>query len=220
MTGFSFGWHGLRLEARCSGALWLPDQHWLVVSDLHLGKSERMARRGGALLPPYESVETLRRLHAEIAELDPRRVISLGDSFDDDAAARGTAPEIVTAIAALADGRDWLWITGNHDPDPRCDGLPGETADDLRVGAVTLRHQPIAEGPDISGHYHPVVRLAGMRRRAALVGARHIILPAFGAYTGGLEAEADTVTRWVPEGFAVACVHKALPIPLRGRLRA
>ena len=86
MTGFPFRWHGLVLEARCSGALWWPEGRWLIVADLHLGKSERMARRGGALLPPYEGRETLRRLAEEIAALDPACVVSLGDGFDDDAA--------------------------------------------------------------------------------------------------------------------------------------
>ena len=79
MTGFAFTWHGLRLEARCSGALWWPGERWLIVADLHLGKSERMARRGGALLPPYEAEDTLRRLRDETAALDPR-VASLCDA--------------------------------------------------------------------------------------------------------------------------------------------
>ena len=91
MTGFAFTWHGLRLEARCSGALWWPAERWLIVADLHLGKSERMARRGGALLPPYEGIETLRRLQAEAEALDPAVIVSLGDGFDDDAAAEAGA---------------------------------------------------------------------------------------------------------------------------------
>ena len=209
MTGFAFVWHGLALEARCSGALWWPEGRWLVVADLHLGKSERMARRGGALLPPYEGAETLRRLEAEAEALDPGVIVSLGDGFDDDAAAEGLDPDLARRLDALAQGRQMLWIAGNHDP--RAGGA-GET---LRMGPATLRHQPEGEGPDISGHFHPVVRLAGARRRALLIGPSHMILPAFGAYTGGLEAESEAIARWVPRGLAVACLHKALPIPLR-----
>lgn len=213
MTDFAFRWHGLSLVARCSGALWVPDRRWLIVADLHLGKSERIARRGGALLPPYESAETLRRLGEEIAALDPACVVSLGDGFDDDAAAGGLDAATLATLRQLAAGRDWIWIAGNHDPRVRAD-LPGRIADDISIGAVTLRHQPEGDGPDIAGHFHPVVRLAGARRRAALVGQHHMILPAFGQYTGGLTAESPAITRWVPGGFAVACLHRALPIPL------
>ncbi|MBB1491541.1 ligase-associated DNA damage response endonuclease PdeM [Paracoccus sp. MC1854] len=207
MTGFAFTWHGLQLEARCSGALWWPEERWLVVADLHLGKSERMARRGGALLPPYEGIETLRRLEAEAEALDPAVIVSLGDGFDDDAAAEGLNPAVEKAVAALGQGRRLLWIAGNHDPK-----TGGEA---LKMGRATLRHEPQGDGPDISGHFHPVVRLAGARRRALLVGPSHMILPAFGAYTGGLDAGSRVITRWVPQGFAVACLHKALPVPLR-----
>lgn len=207
MTGFAFTWHGLGLEARCSGALWWPEERWLIVADLHFGKSERMARRGGALLPPYEGLETLRRLEAEAEALDPEVIVSLGDGFDDDAAAEGLDPAVAEGIAALGQGRRFLWVAGNHDPD-------SGGAETLRMGAVTLRHEPQGEGPDISGHFHPVVRLAGARRRALLVGPSHMILPAFGAYTGGLDADSQAITRWVPRGFAVACLHRALPVPL------
>ena len=209
MTGFAFTWHGLALEARCSGALWWPEGRWLVVADLHLGKSERMARRGGALLPPYEGAETLRRLEAEAEALDPAVIVSLGDGFDDDAAAKGLDPQLAKRLARLGGGRALLWIAGNHDPN--VEGA-GET---LRMGPVTLRHQPEGDGPDISGHFHPVVRLAGARRRALLIGPAHMILPAFGQYTGGLDAGSEAIARWVPHGLAVACLHKALPVPLR-----
>jgi len=207
MTGFAFTWHGLSPEARCSGALWWPEERWLIVADLHFGKSERMARRGGALLPPYEGLETLRRLEAEVAALDPAVIVSLGDGFDDDAAAEGLDPRVAEGVAALGQARRVRWIAGNHDPQG------GDAA--LRMGSVTLRHQAQDDGPDISGHFHPVVRLAGARRRALLVGPSHMILPAFGHYTGGLDAESQAITRWVPRGFAVACLHKALPVPLR-----
>ncbi len=102
--------------ARPSGALWLPGARALIVSDLHLGKAERLARRGGPFLPPYEVAETLARLEAEIAALNPRHVACLGDSFDDPAAARRLDPADWRRLAALAAGRRWTWISGNHDP--------------------------------------------------------------------------------------------------------
>ena len=179
MTGFAFRWQGLLLEARRSGALWWPEGRWLVVADLHLGKAARMARRGGALLPPYEGAETLRRLRAEIAALDPACVVSLGDGFDDDRAAAEINAEVAAGIAELSAGRDWVWIAGNHDAAMQGE-LPGRRFDTLMMGAAVLRHQPAGEGPDIAGHFHPVVRLAGARRRAKLIGPGHLILPAFG----------------------------------------
>lgn len=215
MTGapFAFDWHGLRLHARPSGALHWPDGGWLVVADLHLGKSERLARRGGALLPPYEGLATLERLAAEIAATDARVVVSLGDGFDDDAAAQALDDPLCAGLARLMAGRDWWWLAGNHDPAAPCPRLGGRHAAELALRGVTLRHAA-ADGPDISGHYHPAVRLAGRRARAFLIGADHLILPAFGAYTGGLDAGDPALARLARGGLAVACLHRALPVPL------
>lgn len=218
MTGFAFAWQGQSLQMRCSGALWWPAGRWLVVADLHLGKSERMARRGGALLPPYETAETLRRLGDELDALDPAVVISLGDGFDDDRAAGALDADALCALDGMARARDWIWVAGNHDPAPTAP-LPGRMLDAVALGGITLRHEPQGAGPDISGHYHPVVRLAGARRRAALIGPQHLILPAFGRYTGGLDAADPALARWVAGGIAVACVHRALPLPLPAPVR-
>lgn len=215
MTGFSFQWHGLSLEARSSGALWWPEGGWLIVADLHLGKSERMARRGGALLPPYEGLATLERLGDEIAATDPKRVVSLGDGFDDDAAAAGLDAPVCAMLADLARGRDWLWLAGNHDPAAPCSHLPGRAGVEAQIGAAVLRHEARpGAGPDISGHFHPAVRLAGRRARAFLVGRDHLILPAFGAYTGGLDATEPALSRLTSGGIAIACLHRAVVLPL------
>ncbi|WP_134679446.1 ligase-associated DNA damage response endonuclease PdeM [Paracoccus ravus] len=216
MTGWRFDFHGLRLEARVSGALWWPEGRWLLVADLHLGKSERMARRGGPLLPPYESIATLDRLGQEVAALDPLRIVSLGDGFDDDLAGRQADPIIRHALGRLAHGRDWLWLCGNHDPS--CpEGHPGEAEAVFHLGAVLLRHEAVSgDGPDISGHFHPVLRLAGERKRTFLVGDQHLILPAFGAYTGGLPYDDPALRRLVPEGLALACGRQIHALPIRG----
>jgi len=205
MSGYQFSWHDLRLEARASGALWWPEGRWLIVADLHLGKSERMARRGGALLPPYEGLATLERLKAEVDALDPATVISLGDGFDDDAATDALTEPVRSLLHGLMTGRDWHWIAGNHDP-------AGGVAE-ARIGNVTLRHEA-GNGPDISGHYHPALRLGGRRARAFLIGSDHLILPAFGAYTGGLDASTPVLRGLIGEGIAVLCLHRALPVPL------
>ncbi|QBX33285.1 ligase-associated DNA damage response endonuclease PdeM [Paracoccus liaowanqingii] len=212
MTAHSFDFDGQRLEARASGALYWPARRWLVVADMHLGKSERMARRGGMLLPPYETQATLDRLQAEIAATDPLTVVSLGDAFDDDAAGRGLPDDICTRLRDMAQGRSWIWVSGNHDPGAICPRMPGTAVDELHDGLI-LRHEA-GTGPDVSGHYHPCVRLAGQRRRCFLVGRDHLILPAFGAYTGGLPVDDRVLSALVPQGLAIACGSRALPVPV------
>jgi metallophosphoesterase superfamily enzyme len=177
-----------------------------------------MARRGGALLPPYEIAATLDRLAVEIAATDPSVVVSLGDGFDDDAAGLALSGAISARLHDLSRARRWLWITGNHDPGPVAAHLPGETRSEWRDGLV-LRHEAGA-GPDVSGHFHPCIRLAGQRRRCFLIGADHLILPAFGAYTGGLAADHPALAALVPHGLAVACGPRPIPVPLRQARRA
>ncbi|WP_282603522.1 ligase-associated DNA damage response endonuclease PdeM [Paracoccus sp. PARArs4] len=208
---------GQRFQARASGALFWPARRWLILSDLHLGKSERMARRGGALLPPYETQETLDRAASEIEATDPAAIVSLGDGFDDDAAGRALPDDICARLQAMAQGRDWIWVQGNHDPGPICPRLPGAAV--AQIDAVpALRHEA-ANGPDISGHYHPCIRLGGTRRRCFLMGESHLILPAFGAYTGGLPVEDPALRALVPKGIAIACGSRALPVPVGHRTR-
>lgn len=221
MTGHHFDFDGQRLEARPSGGLYWPARRWLIVADLHLGKSERMARRGGALLPPYETQATLDRLWTEIAATDPEVVVSLGDGFDDDAAGRALPDDVCDGIRGMARGRRWIWVSGNHDPGAICPRLPGESATEVNAG-LTLRHEA-GQGPDVSGHYHPCVRLAGQRLRCFLVGRDHLILPAFGAYTGGLEVTDPALAALVPQGLALACGPRVVPVPIgyrsQGRTR-
>ena len=185
------------------------------MADLHLGKSERMARRGGALLPPYEVIETLTRLEGELSATGARRLIALGDSFDDDLA----APALLPVLDRLAARCTVTWIAGNHDPQAL--GLPGRTLPELQIAGIGLRH--IArEGHDISGHYHPKLILAGQRVAVFLVGEKHLILPAFGTYTGGLDGSDPVLTALVPQGYAVLTGQAArmVPFPLPQRRRA
>jgi DNA ligase-associated metallophosphoesterase len=175
---------------RCSGALWLAAERALVVADLHLEKGSSYAARG-QMLPPYDTRETLGRLAAEVEALGPAVVILLGDTFHDRKSEGRLAQDDAERLRALAHGRTLIWVIGNHDADgPR--GLPGEVADELALCGLTLRHEPRA-GPqsgEISGHLHPAarVRSAGgsVRRRCFITDAERLILPAFGAYAGGL----------------------------------
>lgn len=184
MSGYEFTLSGEKLVATPEGALWLPDHAVIVVSDLHLGKANRIARREGRLTPPYETMETLTRLSDVLAAHQPRTVICLGDSFDDDLAVAQISEEERAGIAALMAGRRWIWIAGNHDPAPT--ELGGAHLHEHVIGPLVLRHiaEPGAMG-EVSGHYHPKVRMRG-RRPCFLADSNRVILPAFGVYTGGL----------------------------------
>ncbi|MBS0565375.1 MAG: ligase-associated DNA damage response endonuclease PdeM, partial [Proteobacteria bacterium] len=188
MPGYRFDLCGAGLAALASGALFWPDEGALILSDLHLGRSDRIARLGGALLPPYEVTDTLRRLQADLAATAARQVICLGDSFDDPAAA-DLAGEHRRRLARLMAGRRWVWIEGNHDPGPL--GPGGEHGRELRLGPLTFRHVARTGGGtpgEVSGHFHPKLRLAGQTRPAFLCDGARLILPAYGTYTGGLDA--------------------------------
>ena len=192
MNALSVQFRGETLLLLPSGALHWPARALLCVSDLHLGKSDRLARRGGPLLPPYETAETLDRLAADIAATEPAEVVCLGDSFDDLDAATTLAPSLAARLTQLMAGRRWIWILGNHDPGPV--ELGGSCLSEHRAGPIIFRHiaTPAAQG-EISGHYHPKasITLRGRRltRRCALRDEDRMILPAYGAYTGGLSCD-------------------------------
>jgi uncharacterized protein len=176
------------LIADLSGALFWEEQRLLVVSDLHLEKGSSFAARG-VLLPPYDTAATLGRLGAVIARHDPRTVIALGDSFHDrDAHGRLSTPDR-EAIAALQVRRDWLWIAGNHDP-ALPDDLGGTVASEVAVGEIVFRHEPTGAVGEIAGHLHPKARVAtrgrAVERRCFASDGERMVMPAFGAYAGGL----------------------------------
>ena len=181
---------GAHLALDLAGAIYSPDERALVVADLHLEKGSSFARRG-MLLPPYDTGATLARLGRAIARHAPRLVIALGDSFHDGGGPARVMPQDRAALAALQRGRDWVWIAGNHDPDPARD-IGGVFAKGVSLGPLTFRHEPtegIADG-EIAGHLHPSARVAqrgrAVTRKCFATDGRRLIMPAFGAYAGGL----------------------------------
>jgi DNA ligase-associated metallophosphoesterase len=213
MTAYAFALCGAALTALPSGALWWQDEGFLAVSDLHLGKSERVARRGGTLLPPYEVTETLGRLDADIAATGAATVLCLGDSFDDLEAA-DLAEDHVIWLARLMAGRHWIWVEGNHDPGPL--GLGGTHLAEHKQGPLTFRHiaSPGARA-EVSGHYHPKIRIAGQSRRCFLRDEQRLILPAYGTYTGGLDCGAGELRALVTgPALAIMTGARAQPVPL------
>jgi DNA ligase-associated metallophosphoesterase len=182
--------NGAAVRLRPSGALFVETPRALVVGDLHLEKGSSYGARG-QLLPPYDTRATLERLAADVAATQPALIVLLGDSFHDRRAESRLDADDAARIAALADGRTLLWITGNHDPEPP-KGLPGEAAEHLDLMGLRLVHEP-QPGPrpgEVSGHLHPCARVLGrtgsVRRRCFLSDGARLILPAFGAYAGGL----------------------------------
>lgn len=181
---------GAQFVADCSGALYWPAEAALLVADLHLEKGSSLASRG-VMLPPYDTRETLARLAEVIGRFDPARVIALGDSFHDTDGARRIAGDDLDCLRGLQKGRAWTWILGNHDP--QISPIAGGTFQDvLTIGALTLRHEP-ARGPatgEIAGHLHPTARLArngaSIRRPCFIGNESRLVMPAFGAFTGGL----------------------------------
>ena len=179
---------GVSLTADLSGALYWDEERLLVVSDLHLEKGSSFAMRG-VLLPPHDTTETLARLAAVVRHYDPRTVIALGDSFHDrEAHARLSAAHRAT-LAGLQAHRDWIWIVGNHDPELPHD-LGGSVASDVAIGSVVFRHEPTGAIGEIAGHLHPKARISrrgrSVERRCFASDGTRAIMPAFGAYTGGL----------------------------------
>ena len=215
INAYSFSFCDVATVALPEGGLWLPDHQVLTVSDLHLGKSDRIARRSGTLLPPYETRETLARLQSLIDRLSPKQVICLGDSFDDLDAVFSLAEIDRLCLLRLQSGRDWVWIEGNHDPGPV--DLGGRHLNVLNLGAISFRHiAQVDETGEVSGHYHPKCSLPrGGTRPAFLIDENRIIMPAFGAYTGGLRANHPTLRNLMAQNaIAVLTGRKALPVPL------
>ena len=181
---------GAALVADPAGALYWPEQGLLAVADLHFEKGSSFARRG-MLLPPYDTAATLALLAALIARYAPRVVIALGDNFHDGDGPARLGDRDHETLRDLQRGRDWIWIAGNHDPEP-ANNIGGDFFAVLLVGALTFRHEPSRKASDgeIAGHLHPAARISqrgrAVARRCFVEDGRRLVMPALGAYTGGL----------------------------------
>ena len=173
-----------------AGALWLSESRTLVVADLHLEKSSSLARRG-MMLPPYDTRSTLALLSALLARREAERVICLGDSFHDRYGFERLAESDRTRLADLQRGRDWVWVTGNHDKALPA-GTGGTVVDGVEADSLVFRHEPTAGSRpgEVAGHLHPAARVRGpgrsVRCRAFATDGFRMVLPAFGVLAGGL----------------------------------
>jgi len=203
-------------------ALYWPAERALLVADLHLEKASWFAQRG-QMLPPYDSRDTLERLADAVRITGARRVITLGDNFHDDAGALRLDPYCTGMLEALTRALDWVWITGNHDEQlPR--GFGGAILPEMAIGGITLRHEARAGEtlPELSGHYHPKLRVNVRNRHIARPcavmarshdGAERMILPAFGTLTGGLDAGAPAILAALQPARSIEAL-----MPAKGRI--
>lgn len=213
MVPFSFAEQEMALVQ--GRALFWRQENALLVADLHLEKSSFFARTG-QMIPPYDSRETLERLALAIRETGARRVFCLGDSFHDANGPQRLEPHAGGMLAALTRATDWLWITGNHDA-PLAAGMAvgGERVDEAEVAGICLRHEalPGESRREISGHFHPrltvTVRTRRIARPCAVSTGQRMILPAYGALTGGMDAAAPAIVRALQPAIAIDALAAA-----------
>jgi DNA ligase-associated metallophosphoesterase len=215
-----------------AGVLHWPAQKLLCVADLHLEKGSAFAR-AGYFLPPYDTRETLARLALLIRRYGPKRLVFLGDSFHDAEGAARLSPADRAALLRLLEGLEPIWVLGNHDPAPPCD-LPGAAFAEWRQGPITFRHIPSPFSrqapPEIAGHFHPKAtaptRAGGISRPCFVANPRRVIMPAFGAFTGGLCVTDPAIARLFPQGgrafllgeerlYSFPLAARTLPIHMR-----
>jgi DNA ligase-associated metallophosphoesterase len=203
MNAAPFHLGGERLLLDPSGALIWPGERLLVVADLHLEKASHFAARG-QLLPPLDTGLTLDRLARLLRAYGPRCVLALGDNFHDQAGPSRLSATDQARLATIARATELIWLSGNHDPLP-CEGLPGRAVTELAIGPISFRHAPLPRAKlEISGHLHPkasvAVRGSQITRPCFVADANRVLLPAFGAFTGGLDVRSPAIAGLFPRG--------------------
>ena len=200
--------NGEHVQLTPEGGLFLPACRTLVVADLHFEKGSAMAARGRRLAPPYDTTATLDRLQRLVRRMQPKRIVALGDSFHDGAGPLRLGEVEARRIQALTKAVEWVWIAGNHDPDPPA-ALGGTATPELLAGNLLLRHEP-RSGPrpgEVAGHLHPKAAVATSARRVSgscfVTDGQRMILPAFGAYTGGLDVHTPVIRDLFKRGLKI-----------------
>lgn len=203
MTAATVHFMGERLLLDPLGAVVWPDAGLLAVADLHLEKGSACAARGN-LVPPWDTRITLDRLGLLLRRWRPRTVVALGDSFHDARGSLRMGPGDAARLRGFTEAAEFVWVLGNHDPTPPC-GLGGVAVDVWTTGPLVFRHQaqPGASG-ELCGHHHPkasiATRAGTVTRPCFVVDARRLMLPALGAYTGGLDLTHPAIAGLFPRG--------------------
>lgn len=188
-----------------AGAMFWPAERTLVFADLHFEKGSSFARRG-QMLPPYDTRSTLSRIEALVARHAPARVIALGDSFHDREAAGRLDEHERALLRGFVSQTEWIWIAGNHDPAPPA-WLGGKLTEEIAIGGLVFRHEPQsrASAGEIAGHLHPCATVTrrgrSLRRRCFVSDGARLVMPAFGAYAGGLDVREPPLRSLFGERF-------------------
>jgi DNA ligase-associated metallophosphoesterase len=198
---------GERLMLDPMGALYWPETRLLAVSDMHLEKGSSFARRG-MLLPPWDTHATLDRLTLLLRRWSPVTVVALGDSFHDASGSARLPPTEQKRLIAMTEAHRFIWVQGNHDPTPPA-GLGGDWVEEFPAGPMMFRHQAIVvnDPAEVVGHHHPkaTVQARGstVSRPCFVFDGHRLMMPAFGAYTGGLDVRDPAINRLFPRGGRV-----------------
>ena len=212
MTAAPISFAGERLMLDPSGALWWPSRRVLVVADLHFEKGSAIAEMG-ALLPPFDTRDTLAQLTGFLRRYKPECVTLLGDSFHDARGVHRLSEGDRARLMQMAGTTKFVWITGNHDPAAPA-GLPGESHAELKLGNLTFRHEakPGKVVGEISGHFHPKARVAvrggSISRPCFVIDGYRLMLPALGAFTGGLDVTEAPIALLFPRGGRVCLLGR------------
>jgi DNA ligase-associated metallophosphoesterase len=202
MTAAPLHLAGHRLMLDPAGALWWPEQKLLAVADLHLEKGSAGAQRG-TLLPPWDTRATLDRLGLLLRRYNPRTILALGDSFHDQGGAGRLMPADAARLQSIAAAHNIVWLLGNHDPLPP-EGIPGQTAEWWEIEGLVFRHEGGGAGVEVCGHHHPkasiTTRAQTITRPCFVAGPKRLMLPAFGAFTGGLDVRHPAIAGLFPRG--------------------
>lgn len=219
-TTSSFRLNGAALVADLAGVAWWPQERTLMVSDLHLEKGSRWARRG-SMLPPYDTRLTLRNLTTAVDRYQPARLVAVGDSFDDPGGEGRLGDEDRASLQSIADRTELIWIAGNHDPTPP-ENIGALVAEEHIIGPLLFRHEAkrrqtnrgLKIQGEVSGHFHPKAKVAvrekNVRGKCFVTDGRRLILPAFGAYTGGLNVLNPAISGLFPNGFDVHMIGQKI----------
>lgn len=208
---------GAIVAALPEGALWIEASRALVFSDLHFEKGSAFAK-GGQMLPPYDTHATLARLARLVEERQPDIVVSLGDSFHDGGGVARMGEAVREQLQGLIARSDWVWVEGNHEGRAP-ETLGGTAREELRFGQITFRHEPTGEPGEIAGHLHPCAKVSAhgrsVRRRCFATDGERLVMPAFGAYAGGLNVCDAAFERIFPGGVTALVLGKdrVLPMP-------
>ena len=214
--GVRFTLAGVEVLALAEGALWIEIEQTLVCSDLHLEKGSSFAR-GGRMLPPYDTRATLELVAAMVARRRPKRIVSLGDSFHDRDGPNRLSPADRALLEEVLQACAWTWIEGNHDGVSPA-RLGGSSSREVQIAGLTLRHEPTGAEAEIAGHLHPCARVRGaagsVRRRCFALDGGRLVMPAMGAFTGGLNVLEPAFAALFPQGCAAIMMSRGKLYPV------